>query len=176
MTTPSRGHPATSDGSTLDGDAVRPYRGEDGGRSRITAAYRLVFAAWLLWRAVSTLLDPPGAAAARGVPTEAVMLPAGISFAISLFLLSGFMVRVSGLALAVVGISDLFNWGFGLAPLVIGISGLYFVVRGGGTWAMDVYVYLMQERVRRREAAEARGRASTSHELAEQSGGGQERR
>jgi hypothetical protein len=60
------------------------------------------------------------------------------------------MSRVCGLVLIVMGVWE-FSVGLGPAVLVLLPIGLYLMLRGGGAWAMDIYVQKMQDRVRRRE-------------------------
>lgn len=127
---------------------------KDYGRSRFTAIVRLALAGWLLWSASQVLLDPPAAAHTRGAPVEPLLWIAAARFAIGLFLVTGFMTRVGGLLLIGLG-----AWEFGLAsgafePVLVGLLGAYLMLRGSGSWAMDVYVQMMQDRVRLREARE----------------------
>jgi hypothetical protein len=133
-------------------------RRDDGGRSRLTAAVRLGTAAWLMGSAVNVLGDPPRVAAERGASIGVLLPLAGFQFALGVFLLSGFMSRVAGLALVGVAVWELLSLGPAAGPLVLVAVGLYLVLRGGGAWAMDVYVQAMQDRVRRREARPERPR------------------
>ena len=133
-------------------------RRDDGGRSRLTAAVRLATAAWLVGGAVNTLGDPRRVAAERGAPIELLLPLAGLQFALGVFLLSGFMSRLAGLALAGLSIWELLSVGPPSGPLVLVAVGLYLALRGGGAWAMDAYVQAMQDRVRQREARAERPR------------------
>ena len=63
------------------------------------------------------------------------------------------MSRVAGLLLVILSIWQISTLGVSIAPLIMIAIGGYLVLRGGGAWAMDVYVQKMQDRVRRREAA-----------------------
>jgi hypothetical protein len=126
----------------------------DPGRSRVTAGVRLVAALWLIGYGVWVLADPARASALRGAPIGPLLPLAGLSFALGCFLLTGFMSRVAGLLLALMAVWEIANLGPAPAPIVLALVGAYLVVRGGGTWAMDVYVQKMQDRVRNREAVE----------------------
>jgi hypothetical protein len=126
----------------------------DPGRSRATAVVRLVAAAWLIGYGVWVLADPARAAALRGAPIGPLLPLAGLSFGLGCFLLTGFMSRVAGLLLALMAAWEITNLGLAPAPVVLALAGIYLVARGGGTWAMDVYVQKMQDRVRNRQAAE----------------------
>ncbi len=131
-------------------------RRDDGGRSRATAAVRLAVAVWLMWGAVVVLASPEAItaiAAARGAPPETVLRLAGLHFTLGMFLLSGFMSRVAGLVLAASAVWQLALIAGGVGELLQGAIGLYLMLRGGGTWAMDVYVQKMQDRIRTKEAA-----------------------
>lgn len=118
--------------------------------SRATGTIRLILAVWLIVSAVVTFADPHGAAQRTGVGLSALLPIAGLSFTLGVFLLTGFMSRVCGLVL--IGLSA---WQITLGlwpPAVIQAPlGLYLTLRGGGAWAMDIYVQKMQDRVRRRE-------------------------
>lgn len=151
------------EGSTPPSAALKPPRASapagatprDLGRSRVTATVRLLIALWLIGSGLWTLADPQRAADLRGGAPVAALLPmAGISFALGIFLLTGFMSRVAGLFLAWLSLWELANVAVSPLPVLFTAVGAYFVLRGGGTWAMDVYVQKMQDRVRRREAAE----------------------
>jgi hypothetical protein len=139
------------------GAQVRGRPGE-GGRSRVTAAVRLVAAAWLMGSAFFTLGDPQRVAAERGAPIGMLLPLAGLHFALGVFLLSGFMSRAMGLALVGLALWEVLRLGLATGPLVLAAVGLYVALRGGGAWAMDAYVQAMQERVRRREAERALSR------------------
>lgn len=122
------------------------------GRSRVSAAIRLALALWLVGSSIGTLANP-GQAAAGG--TLARLLPfAGISFTLGIFLLSGFMSRVGGVLAVVLGCYEWLNLSHSPAAVGLVLAGIYLALRGGGPWAMDVYVERMQARVRAREAAE----------------------
>lgn len=127
----------------------------DGPPSRMTALVRLVVAVWLIWSAVQVLSDPPAAQLARGADLDSLVPLAGSSFALGIFLLTGFMSRLAGLLLAVVAVWDVVLAGASPLTYLLALVGVYFMLRGGGAWGMDVYVNHMQERVRRREAAKA---------------------
>ena len=121
------------------------------GRSRATGALRLAVGVWLIASAVPTLADPQRVALEQPELFGALLRVAGLSFTLGCFLLTGFMSRVAGLVLALLGGWELAN--LGLSPGVIAMTavGLYLVLRGGGAWAMDIYVQKMQDRVRQRE-------------------------
>ena len=94
--------------------------------------------------------DPLGATTRTGVALSALLPIAGLSFTLGVFLLTGFMSRVCGLVLIGLAVwqATLGMW----PPAVIEVPiGLYLMLRGGGAWAMDIYVQKMQDRVRRRE-------------------------
>jgi hypothetical protein len=77
------------------------------------------------------------------------MLPiAALSFALGAFLVTGFMSRVCGLGLACLGAWQLAALGVSFASVVEPLVGVYLLLRGGGAWAMDIYVQKMQDRVR----------------------------
>jgi len=123
---------------------------ERGGRSRVTGAVRLALALWLIVSAVITFADPQSARTRSNVDFGALLPLAGLSFTLGVFLLTGFMSRVCGLLLVCIGI-----WQVSLGlwpPAIVEIPvGLYLMLRGGGAWAMDIYVQKMQDRVRQRE-------------------------
>ncbi len=126
----------------------------DAGRSRVTATLRLLTALWLIGYGLWVFGDPSRASGAAGGASLGALLPlAGLSFALGCFLLTGFMSRVAGLLLAILSIWQITALGVSIAPLLMILIGGYLVLRGGGAWAMDVYVQKMQDRVRRREAA-----------------------
>jgi hypothetical protein len=129
-------------------------RRDDGGRSRVTAGIRLLLAVWLMWSAALTLNDPPGAAASRGAPVDIVLPLAGLYFALGIFLLSGFMSRITGLVLAGLAVWEMAQLGVDLPRIATTAIGVYLLLRGGGAWAMDVYVSKLQDRVRERVARE----------------------
>jgi hypothetical protein len=108
-------------------------------------------AVWLMASAVRTLADPQQAVIEQGMPMSTLLPVAGLSFAFGAFLLSGFMTRVIGLLLIGLGVWLTASFGFGVLPLVEIVVGIYLALRGGGAWAMDIYVQKMQDRVRRRQ-------------------------
>ena len=80
-----------------------------------------------------------------------MVLPlAGLYFSLGVFLLTGFMSRVAGLVLVGLGVWQIASFGVGVWPLVLAVLGTYFALRGGGAWAMDIYVQKMQDRARRK--------------------------
>jgi hypothetical protein len=127
---------------------------EDGGRSRVTAVLRLGVAVWLVVSATTTFANPLPALAASPVP-EAVQPLAALEFCLGIFLLTGFMSRVAGLLLILLGGWQVLNLGISLAAVLEVAIGAYLMLRGGGAWAMDIYVQKMQDRVRKREALKA---------------------
>ena len=118
--------------------------------SRVTGTIRLVVALWLMASAVWTLADPVRAVQQQGMPMSALLPLAGLSFAVGVFLLTGFMSRVLGLLLVGMGVWQLASFGFAIGPPLLVAAGVYFALRGGGRWAMDIYVQKMQDRVRQR--------------------------
>ena len=60
----------------------------------------MLLAVWLLVNAVRTLAAPVQAVAEQGLPMSVVLPVAGVTFTLGVFLLTGFMSRVCGLALA----------------------------------------------------------------------------
>jgi uncharacterized membrane protein YphA (DoxX/SURF4 family) len=111
----------------------------------------LLLAVLLMGTAVRTLADPQQAVIDQGVPMSTLLPVAGLSFAFGAFLLSGFMTRVIGLLLVGLGVWQIASFGLSLLPAIEAIAGIYLALRGGGAWAMDIYVQKMQDRVRRRE-------------------------
>jgi hypothetical protein len=110
---------------------------------------RLLVAIWLIGSSVWTFADPLGATAQTGIGLGTLLPIVGLSFTLGVFLLTGFMSRVCGLVL--LGMS-VWQVSLGLWPTaILAPIGLYFMLRGGGAWAMDIYVQKMQDRVRRRE-------------------------
>jgi uncharacterized membrane protein YphA (DoxX/SURF4 family) len=123
------------------------------GRSRVTATLRLATALWLIGWGLWVMADPPRASAMTNDASFGALLPAaGLSFALGCFLATGFMSRVAGLLLAGLALWEIGALGPGPAPVALAVIGVYLVLRGGGAWAMDIYVQKMQDRVRRREA------------------------
>lgn len=116
--------------------------------NRATGAIRLLLALWLIFAAVRTLADPHQAVADQGLPMGTVLPLAGLYFAVGIFLLTGFMSRVTGLVLVGSGVWHLASFGFAVVPLVLLAVGVYLALRGGGAWAMDIYVQKMQNRAR----------------------------
>jgi hypothetical protein len=114
-----------------------------GGRSRVTGVLRLLVALWLVASAVRVLADPQQAVADSNQSLSVLLPQAGLSFAVGAFLLTGFMSRVMGLVLVAMGV---WEW-----SLVLCVVGVYLALRGGGAWAMDIYVQKMQDRVRMRD-------------------------
>jgi hypothetical protein len=118
--------------------------------SRVTGAVRLGTAVWLVGSATWTLADPQRAQAVWGMPMGALLPLAGLSFTVGVFMLTGFMSRVCGLVLVGVGVWQSASFGVALEPALLAVVGAYFAVRGGGAWAMDIYVQKMQDRVRQK--------------------------
>jgi len=80
-----------------------------------------------------------------------VVLPVeGLSFALGAFLLTGFMSRVCGLVLACLGAWQLASFGATVIPALEALIGVHLMLRGGGAWAMDIYVQKMQDRARKK--------------------------
>ena len=141
-----------------DQAAAAPARRNDGGRSRVTAVARILLSLWLVGNGVATIASPLAVAESTGTPAGLLLRLAAGQFTLGIFLLSGFMSRVCGLLLAILGAYTGASLGWNATALLYVLFGLYLVLRGGGTWGMDVYVQKMQNRVRereRREAAEA---------------------
>jgi hypothetical protein len=120
------------------------------GHSRVTGAVRLALAVWLMASAVWTLADPVGALQRQAMPMETILPLAGLSFAIGAFLLTGFMTRVMGVLLVGLAVWQITGYGISVWPVIEAALGAYFTLRGGGAWAMDIYVQKMQDRVRQR--------------------------
>jgi uncharacterized membrane protein YphA (DoxX/SURF4 family) len=118
--------------------------------SRATGAVRLLLAVWLMFSAVRTLADPQQAVADQGQPLGVLLPLAGLSFTLGVFLLTGFMSRVAGLILVGLGTWEWLNLGAGVLPALLALIGVYLMLRGGGAWAMDIYVQKVQERARRK--------------------------
>jgi len=121
--------------------------------SRATGAIRLVISLWLIVGAVRALADPWGAVAEQGIPMTAILPIAGLSFTLGVFLLTGFMSRVCGLVLACLAGWHIASYGVGVVEIAEGLIGVHLMLRGGGAWAMDIYVQKMQDRVRSREVS-----------------------
>ena len=118
--------------------------------SRITGGIRLVLAVWLIASAVLALADPQRAASDRQLPMGVLLPLAGLSFTLGVFLLTGFMSRVCGLVLVCLAMWEALNLGVNVEAVVLGAVGLYLMLRGGGAWAMDIYVQKMQDRARQK--------------------------
>jgi uncharacterized membrane protein YphA (DoxX/SURF4 family) len=118
--------------------------------SRATGIVRLLLAVWLMFTAVRTLADPQQAVAEQGQPLGILLPLAGLSFTLGVFLLTGFMSRVAGLILVCLGGWEWLNLGAGVTPAGLSLIGLYLMLRGGGAWAMDIYVQKVQDRARRK--------------------------
>ena len=123
--------------------------GTNSGRSRVTGALRLGLAVWLVAVAVPTLADPQRVAVEQPALFGALLRVAGVSFTLGVFLLTGFMSRACGLLVALLGGWQIANLGPSPAPILAGAIGVYLMLRGGGAWAMDIYVQKMQDRARR---------------------------
>jgi hypothetical protein len=106
---------------------------------------------WLIYSAVRVLADPQQAVLDQGMPMSALLPVAGLSFALGAFLLTGFMSRVAGTLLLCLGVWQVTTFGVSAPPIIVAALGVYLTLRGGGSWAMDIYVQRMQERVRRRD-------------------------
>jgi uncharacterized membrane protein YphA (DoxX/SURF4 family) len=124
--------------------------------NRATGAVRLLLALWLMLSAMRTLSDPHQAVTNQGLPMSTLLPLAGLYFAVGIFLLTGFMSRVMGLALVALGVWQLASFGFAVLPLVLLAAGVYLALRGGGAWAMDIYVQKMQDRARQPRLGEGR--------------------
>ena len=118
--------------------------------SRVTGSIRVIAAIYLLATSVIALADPQRAVADQGMPMGILLPVAGLSFALGAFLLTGFMSRVCGLILACLGAFQVASYGLGIVPIVEGLVGVHLMLRGGGAWAMDIYVQKMQDRARGR--------------------------
>ncbi len=118
--------------------------------SRATGVIRLVTAAYLVIGSIVALANPWQAVADQGVPMSVVLAVAGLSFTLGAFLLTGFMSRVSGLLLACLGAWQLASYGASVVPALEALIGVHLMLRGGGAWAMDIYVQKMQDRARKR--------------------------
>jgi hypothetical protein len=60
------------------------------------------------------------------------------------------MSRVCGLVMAGLMGWQMAQFGVGWLPVLLALLGIYFMLRGGGAWAMDIYVQKMQDRVRQK--------------------------
>ena len=118
--------------------------------SQVTGAIRLILALWLIVSAVLTLADPQRAVSDQAMPMGTVLPLAGLSFTLGVFLLTGFMSRVCGLLLVCLGVWQIVSIGTHITPVLLAVIGLYLMFRGGGAWAMDIYVQKMQDRARQR--------------------------
>ena len=119
--------------------------------SRATGSLRLVAAVWLVATSIRVLADPQHAVAEASMPLSVLLPVAGLSFTLGVFLLTGFMSRVCGLLLACLGAWQLASFGPTVVPALEALVGVHLMLRGGGAWAMDIYVQKMQDRVRRRD-------------------------
>jgi uncharacterized membrane protein len=117
--------------------------------SRVTGVARLVLSVWLIVSGFLTLADPDHPVVVQGAALSTLLPLAGLSFALGVFLLTGFMSRVMGLILVCVGVWEVLTFGFALSAAALSIVGCYLMLRGGGAWAMDIYVQKMQDRARR---------------------------
>jgi uncharacterized membrane protein YphA (DoxX/SURF4 family) len=127
----------------------------DTSHSRATGAMRLLLAFWLIASGVRTLADPRQAVVDQGQPLGVLLPLAGLSFTLGVFLLTGFMSRVAGLILVCLGGWEWVNLGSGVLPAILAAAGVYLILRGGGAWAMDIYVQKVQDRARRKAAINA---------------------
>lgn len=125
-----------------------------GGRSRVTGTIRLIVALWLVVTAVRVLATPQQAVSEQGLPMAVLLPVAGISFTLGVFLLTGFMSRVCGLVLACLQGWLIAAFGVSVAPVLLALIGIHFMLSGGGAWAMDIYVQKMQDRVRQKALSE----------------------
>jgi hypothetical protein len=57
---------------------------------------------------------------------------------------------VVGLILICLGVWEVIAVRTLVVPAVYSVDPLYLMLRGGGAWAMDIYVQRMQDRVRRK--------------------------
>jgi hypothetical protein len=122
----------------------------DAGRSRVTGGLRLLVAVWLIATAVPTLADPQRVALEQPDLFGALLRVAGLSFTLGCFLLTGFMSRVAGLLVALLGGWEVVNLGFSPVTVVLMVLGVHFMLSGSGAWAMDIYVQKMQDRARQK--------------------------
>jgi uncharacterized membrane protein YphA (DoxX/SURF4 family) len=145
MTSQTDAHPST------DAQAPPRYLPPVRTHSKVTGTLRLLLAIWLLVSSVRTFADPQQATLEQNIPMGILLPLAGLSFSLGVFLLSGFMSRVCGLALVGLGGWLVANVGAAVMPIVLILGGVYRALRGGGAWAMDIYVQKMQDKVRLRE-------------------------
>lgn len=134
----------------------------DPGRSRMTAIARLVLAVWLMADGLITLARSPSVVDPTGTVLGTLLRLAALHFTLGIFLLTGFMSRVGGVVLVALGIWQTTQLGAQPLEVAMVLIGTYMALRGGGTWAMDVYVEKMQDRVRQRQAREAEERRRAS--------------
>jgi hypothetical protein len=109
-----------------------------------------VTAAYLVIVGIVTLANPWQAVADQGVPMTVVLPVAGLSSTLGVFLLTGFMSRVCGLVLACLGAWQLASSGVSAVSALEALIGVHLMLRGGGAWAMDIYVQKMQDRARKK--------------------------
>ena len=57
---------------------------------------------------------------------------------------------LAGLVLVGLGVWQLASFGLGVLPMALAVVGVYLALRGGGAWAMDIYVQKMQDRARKK--------------------------
>jgi hypothetical protein len=107
-------------------------------------------ALWLVAWSVHVLASPQEAVIEASMPMAALLPVAAISFAVGVFLFTGFMSRVCGLLLACLGAWQLAAFGPSPQAVVEPLVGVYLMLRGGGAWAMDIYVQKMQDRIRQK--------------------------
>ena len=113
---------------------------------------RLGVALWLVVSSIVVFADPQRAVSDQAMPMGTLLPLAGLSFTLGIFLLTGFMSRVCGLLLVCLGLWQVVTFGFTILPTLLAMVGLYFMLRGGGAWAMDIYVQKMQDKARRKAA------------------------
>ena len=134
-------------------------RRAEGGLSRVTAILRLAVAVWLIGSAAVAIAEPARMSTERGLPVSMLLPYSGLSFALGIFLLTGFMSRIGGLLLVGMGAWQWQTVGFSVEDVALILVGVYLMLRGGGAYAMDVYVQMMQDRVRLKEALKAQEQA-----------------
>ena len=120
------------------------------GRGRVTGGLRLLVAVWLIAWSVRALASPLQIVAEQAMPMSVLLPVSALSFALGVFLVTGFMTRVCGLLLACLGAWQLAAFGPGLLVVAEPLLGVYLMLRGGGAWAMDIYVQKMQDRIRQK--------------------------